>query len=139
MQLTRHRNRVDEPGFSDLSEWARAATQQPDEFWERQHIEIRKRITSASRHWSLTLVTAWASAAAVVLLALLLLHSAQTPQASFPQNDSDQELLVGIEQSLQRGGPQALEPAAMLAEEISGNQNVSTSSRTYKENRNEAQ
>jgi hypothetical protein len=44
-----------------------------------------------------------------------------------------------VEQTLQRGGPQALEPAAMLAEEISNNPPVSISRSALKENRNENQ
>ena len=128
-----------DPVFRALRDWARAATDCPDAFWDQQRLEIRRRIATAPRPSSMGVVTAWAGALAVVLLAIVLLRTAPTPQRSVGQNDSDQELLVGVEQTLQRGGPQALEPAAMLAEEISNNPPISTSRSTLKENRNENQ
>lgn len=128
-----------DPVFSTLPDWARAATDYSDAFWDEQRLEIRKRIATAPRRSSMGIVTAWAGALAVVLLAIVLLHTAPTPQPSVGQNDSDQELLVGVEQTLQRGGPQALEPAAMLAEEISNNPPISISRSALKENRNENQ
>ncbi len=118
-----------------LPEWAQALTQHPDGFWERQRTDIRKRITSVSQRKSTQTVTAWAGALAIVLLAIFLLSDSSVPRPSSAQNDPDQELLVAVEQSVQSGVPQALEPAAMLAEEISSSQPISTSHRVYKENR----
>jgi hypothetical protein len=128
-----------DPVFSTLPDWARAATDCPDAFWDQQRLEIRRRLATAPRRSSMGVLAAWAGAWAVVVLAIALLRTTPTPQASVGQNDSDQELLVGVEQTLQRGGPQALEPAAMLAEEISNNPPISTSRSTLKENRNENQ
>ena len=105
-----------------LPELAHAATEHPDEFWERQQAEIRQRIAAMPAPSSGRAATAWAGALAMVLLALFLLHGNPAPRASGMQSDPDQDLLVAVEQSLQSGVPQALEPAAMLADEISSNQ-----------------
>jgi hypothetical protein len=122
-----------------LAEWAQTATDYPDTFWERQQAEIRMRIV-ASQHSPLRPAAAWASAFAVVLLAIIFLNSGPTLPRPAAQNDSDQELLVAVEQSVQSGVPQALEPAAMLADEISNSvQANDTSHRVTKENQNENQ
>jgi hypothetical protein len=105
-----------------LPELAHAATDHADEFWERQQAEIRKRIATVPAPSSTRAVTVWAGALAMVLLALFLLHGNPAPRASGTQSDPDQDLLVAVEQSVQSGVPQALEPAAMLADEISSNQ-----------------
>jgi hypothetical protein len=151
MQLTRHLSN-EEPGemifagdqrhlqrtLDALPEWSRAATEYPDAFWERQQAEIKKRIDALQQRSSMRTATAWASAFAVVLLATFLLRSSPSPRPSSAQSDPDQELLVAVEQSVQRGIPLALEPAALLADEInSGSRPISTSHHTYKENQNE--
>jgi hypothetical protein len=151
MQLTRHlsNEELSEMIFESdqrylrqtldaLPGWARAASDHPNAFWERQQAEIRKRIAGAPQRSSLQTVTAWASAFAMVLLAILLLSNSPAPRPSVAQNDPDQELLVAVEETVQSGVPQALEPAAMLAEEINS-QPISTSHRVSKENGNEAQ
>ena len=122
-----------------LPDWAHALTERPHTFWERQQEEIRQRIASVPERRSTQTVTAWAGAFAIVLLALFLLSDSPAPRPSIAQSDPDQELLIAVEQTVQSGVPQALEPAAMLAEEISGSQPVSNSPRVYQENRNEAQ
>jgi hypothetical protein len=151
MQLTRHlsNEELGEMIFASdqrhlqrtldaLPEWSRAATEHPDAFWERQQADIKKRIDALQQRSSMRTATAWASAFAVVLLATFLLRSSPAPRPSSAQSDPDQELLVAVEQSVQRGIPLALEPAALLADEInSGSRPISTSHRTYKENQNE--
>ena len=103
-----------------LREWARACTEHPDAFWERQRTEIRTRVATMPERPSARIVSGWASAFALVLLAILLLQTSPAPRPSRSQIDPDQELLVAVEQTVQSGVPQALEPAAMLADEISG-------------------
>jgi len=126
--------------LSVLPVWARAATEHPDTFWEQQHKEIRKRIAAGPVRSSTPTVPVWVGALAMVLLAIFLLHSSPTQPSSKAQSDPDQELLVAVEQTVQSGVPQALEPAAMLADEISNSsQPISTSNRVYKENQNEDQ
>jgi hypothetical protein len=119
-----------------LPEWARAATEHPAAFWERQQAEIRKRMAAMPERSSWRPLTAWAGAFAVVLLALVLLHNRPQPRPSRAESDPDQELLIAVEQTVQSGVPQALEPAAMLAEEISHGQPISTPNRVSKENSN---
>jgi hypothetical protein len=151
MQLTRHLNNEElgemifasdqqhlQRTLDALPEIARAATEHPDAFWERQHAQIKKRIEAVQQRSSARTATAWAGAFAVVLLATFLLRSSPAPRPSKAQGDPDQELLVAVEQSVQSGVPQALEPAALLADEInSGSQPIPASHRTYKENQNE--
>lgn len=122
-----------------LPEWAHAATGHPDAFWERQQLEIRRRIAAVPERSSTRIVTAWAGAFAVVLLATFLLNSGSAPRPSRAQSDPDQELLVAVEKMVDSGVPQALEPAAMLADEINrSSQQISTHG-VYKENPNEDQ
>jgi hypothetical protein len=104
-----------------LPEWAHAAAEHPEVFWERQRAAIRTRIADTPEGSSARIVTGWAGAFALVLLAIFLLHTSPAPRPSRAQTDPDQELLVAVEQTVQNGVPQALEPAAMLADEISGN------------------
>ena len=120
-----------------LPEWARACTEHPDAFWERQRTEIRKRIATMPERPSARIVSGWAGAFALVLLAILLLQASPAPRPSRSQIDPDQELLVAVEQTVQSGVPQALEPAAMLAEEISGSDQPSPSLPVSKESRND--
>jgi hypothetical protein len=128
------------PTLSTLQEWAQTAGERPDAFWERQQAEIRKHIAAVPVRSSAQAVTPWAGAFAVFLLAIFLLHSSPAPRPSRAQSDPDQELLVAVEQTVQSGLPQALEPAAMLADEISrSSQPISKSHRVYKENPNEDQ
>ena len=122
-----------------LPGWTRSATARPDAFWERQHSDIRRRIAGVPKRSHTQTVTALSGALAVLLLAIFLLSDSPGPRSSRAPSDPDQELLVAVEQSVQSGVPQALEPAAMLAEEISSGQPVSASHRVYKENENEEQ
>ena len=122
-----------------LPDWAQAVTERPHAFWERQQAEIRQRIARAPARRSTQTVTAWTGAFAILLLAVFLLSDSPAPRPVITQLDPDQELLIAVEQTVQSAVPQALEPAAMLAEEIGGGQPVSNSPRVYKENRNEAQ
>jgi hypothetical protein len=112
-------------------DWARAATDRPEDFWERQRLGVHARLTKGkmNRRW----LGAWASAAiiAVVIVALGLLLSTKPQQQPIPDLAAgyDQDLLVDIERSLRRPVPAALEPAMLLAQEvISGSETKSTSS-----------
>jgi hypothetical protein len=125
--------------LSVLPEWVRAATAHPDAFWERQQVEIRRRITAVPERSPAQTITAWAGAFAVVLLAAFLLSDNPTLRPPTAQSDSDQELLVAVEQTVQSGVPAALEPATILADEITRSQPTFTSHRAYKEDSNEDQ
>jgi hypothetical protein len=153
MQLTRHLSTEDlsevildsdqqqlRRTLNTLPESASVATEHPNAFWERQQAQIRKRVAAVPVRSSTRAVTAWAGAFALILLATSLLRNSDETRPSRVQSDPDQELLVAVEQTLQSGIPQALEPAAILADEInSSSQPIPTSRRSYKENRNENQ
>ena len=143
MQFTRHLSNEelsemifnsDQQGLQQtlraLPEWARASSEHPAAFWERQQAEIRKRMAAMPEPSPWQPLRAWAGAFAVVFLAVLLLLNRPQPRPSRAESDPDQELLVAVEQTVQSGVPQALEPAAMLAEEISqGQPNIHSKSR----------
>jgi len=124
--------------LAGLPQSARSLTEQSDAFWKRQQNQISRRIaTSIRRPERPTL--AWASVLALALLAMLFLNG-RPPSPSLTENDSDQELLVAVERAMQTEGPEALSPAALLADEIVGSaQPASKPSNVYKENQNESQ
>jgi hypothetical protein len=126
----------DQPHFRELMAGfpsiARTATEHPEDFWERQRREIRKRIASQGRQpwWE---AKPLAAAFALLLLAVTMLQNGSAPPVNRSDLDSDQELYLAVEQAVLSNGPDALAPAAMLANEIV------SSDRTYKENQNENQ
>src|ERR1700733_10646984 len=85
-----------------LPEWARASSERPAAFWERQQAEIRKRMAAMPERPNWQPLTAWAGGFAVVLLAGLLLLNRPQPRPSRAESDPDQELLVAVEQTVQR-------------------------------------
>jgi hypothetical protein len=59
----------------------------------------------------------------LAILAGLLLRTSSAPAPlPEPQTDPDQQLLISVEQAIQTNGPEALAPAAVLAEEINAAQ-----------------
>jgi predicted anti-sigma-YlaC factor YlaD len=121
-----------------LPEAVRSATDVPPYFWQRQQAAIRSRIAveeASRRSWR---GFVWATVAALVLLAGLLLNSTKTPPTTQVeiQPDPDQQLLVAVEQAVYSGVPESLAPAALLAEDIRLAVEPSAS-RNSKEKRNE--
>jgi hypothetical protein len=104
---------------------ARQATERPDEYWEKQQSAVWNSISAFQLHGSrIAPRIAWEGIAAVVALAMMLLFagSASEPAKRVEnQNGSDHELLLAVERAVQIDGPEALEPAALLAQEINGN------------------
>jgi len=103
-----------------LSEWSRTASQQADEFWEKQRAEVWSRINageeSKSRH---ALVFAWSAAAAMIAIAgLMLSSSSREPVIPQARVDSDQELLMTVERVVQSEALPSLQPAALLTREM---------------------
>lgn len=116
----------------------RSATELSQFFWQRQQAAIRSRIAveeASRRSWR---GFVWATVAALIFLAGLLLNSAKTlPTTQVEiQPDPDQQLLVAIEQAVYSGVPESLAPAALLAEDIRMAVEPSAS-RSFKEKRNE--
>jgi hypothetical protein len=106
-----------------LPEWARASTERPEEFWQEQRSMIWSRIscpesTSATRLVRRSPLLAWSAVAALVLLAGLMLDRGSLAPPPKAQVDPDHELLVAVERAVYNDGPAALEPAALLAEEM---------------------
>jgi len=115
-----------EPTLRVLPEWAQAMTERPETFWRKQQESIQQRIASTEdRRRHSAPVLAWAMAVAVVALAVIFLNHGPSGSNSLPPTlqtqitDPDHELLLHVEEAVQSGGPAALEPAAMLAQEIS--------------------
>jgi hypothetical protein len=111
------------PTLEALPAWARASTEQPEEFWQTQRSIVWSRISSSESAAATRLVRrspllAWSAAAALVLLAGLLLDRGSVVPPHKTQVDPDHELLVAVERAVYNDGPAALEPAALLAEEM---------------------
>jgi hypothetical protein len=102
---------------------ARASTERPEEFWQQQRSVIWSRISVLDRRREnfavrRSLLLAWSAVAAMVLLAgLMLVRPASVPPHK-AQVDLDHELLMAVERAVHNDGPAALDPAALLAEEM---------------------
>jgi hypothetical protein len=117
----------------------RLSTERPEWFWKKQQAAIRERVR-ARRRSAWRLLPACAGVLGLALLATTLLHHGRTPAppaAPQAQAVSDQELMIAVEQAVQTDVPDALAPAALLADEISNSQSSSTSNRFPKENKHE--
>jgi len=106
------------PALEKLPENASTMTEQPEEFWQRQRIAIWGRISDLERR-SISRWPLFAAAAGILIVAFFVAFSGHrpvvTPQAKV---DSDHELLLNVEQTMQSDGPDALQPAALLAQEM---------------------
>jgi hypothetical protein len=116
------------------------AEEKPTEFWQHQQKAISKRIgvteTKSRRMFS---VLAWSSAAAALMAIVLFVHEGKAPIHSQADKDPDHELLLHVEHTMASDGPEALEPAGLLVQEISENSSAATDfssqDRTHKEKR----
>ncbi|MGC2184193.1 MAG: hypothetical protein WA637_13005 [Terriglobales bacterium] len=111
------------PTLEALPEWARTSSERTEEFWQRQRDVIWARISSLDRHPQgrmvrRPLVLACSVVAAMVLLAGLMLDRASLAPPPRAQVDPDHELLMAVERAVHNDGPAALDPAALLAEEM---------------------
>jgi hypothetical protein len=105
-----------------LPDWSRTATEQSEDFWQKQRSLVCSRISSPegrAEAWAVhrSPVLAW-SAIAVLLLAGLMLDRASFVPPQRAQVDPDHELLLAVERAVHNDGPAALDPAALLAEEM---------------------
>ena len=102
-----------------LPDWARSSTEHPEEFWQKQRSGVWTQIsTTKNRRVRRLPVLAWSAMAAMMLLAGLMLDRASYLPPRPVQVDSDHELLLAVERAVYNDGPAALEPAALLAEEM---------------------
>ena len=109
--------------LESLPDWARASTEQSEEFWQQQLAAVWSRISTPQfraqerlARWSPAL--AGSALAAIVLLAGLMLGRAPATLPREAQVDPDHELLLQVERAVNNDGPAALDPAALLAEEM---------------------
>ena len=111
------------PTLESLPDWARASTEHSEEFWQKQREGVWSRISSPQfqtrdrwARWSPAL--ACSALAAILLLAGFILDRAPATLPREAQVDPDHELLLQVERAVNHDGPAALDPAALLAEEM---------------------
>jgi hypothetical protein len=104
--------------------WLRTGSDRPVEFWEQQRAAIVSRLAAKASQPALAISgKAWVLAFGVLAIAFLLLVSGPrvTQSRGTPSQtaaDPDRELLMEVEYAVESEGPEALEPAALLAQEI---------------------
>ncbi len=113
--------------LADLPSCAREAVNLPEGFWRKQRIGIQAAIATrpAPRPWS---ALAFGTALLVLIGAMLVKDSGNphnSQSARDIENSSDEQLLMKVEYTLRNDVPVALEPAALLAEEMQGNRTSS--------------
>ncbi|MGH9547183.1 MAG: hypothetical protein ACRD23_18405 [Terriglobales bacterium] len=107
-----------------LPDCAGAATERPEEFWQQQRDIVWSRISALDRHPEnfavrRSLLLAWSAVAAMLILAALMLgRPSSVPPPRKAQVDPDHELLMAVEHAVHNDGPAALDPAALLADEM---------------------
>jgi len=106
--------------LAELPSLVRVVAHNTDTFWEKQRTAIWANIGTQQPRKQFP-VLAWALAAAVLVVAGLLLSIAPAPVPTRAEADPDHELMIQLERTLQSEVPQALEPAALLAREITQN------------------
>ena len=111
------------PTLEALPDWARASSERSEEFWQEQRSVVWSRIASSENAPAARLVRrspllVWSAAAALVLLAGFMLDRGSLAPAHKAQLDPDHELLLAVERAVNNDGPAALDPAALLAEEL---------------------
>ncbi|PYY05327.1 MAG: hypothetical protein DMG69_27295 [Acidobacteria bacterium] len=93
-----------------------AASERPETFWHRQQAAIRSRIvmakTSQQPVWGFLV-----AASVLILLTMLLLPPDRVNPVAATEMDTDDELLVAVEQVVQTHVPDALAPASLLSED----------------------
>ncbi|MCI0625770.1 MAG: hypothetical protein L0387_29700 [Acidobacteria bacterium] len=92
-----------------------AAAERPAGFWYAQERSIHHRLANRQRARALT----WAAAVVTVALAVSFSFQPNPPARAVAEIDADQLLLLEVQDSVRRRVPRALEPAALLAEDLS--------------------
>jgi hypothetical protein len=123
------------PVLEHLPKVVHSATEHSEEFWGNQRRSVRSRIAQANTRPPALPILAWATAATLIVVAALMLdhHQVQPMHVPRSQADVDHELLLHVERVLDNGGPEALEPAALLADEMVRGQTSSLSPRSHQE------
>jgi len=115
--------------------------ERPDWFWSRQHARVMSQI-NAQRATSVPKL-AWASLAATIAVAMLLILPTRPEKQIQPQAKvqqvvmSDHDLMLAVERTLNAGTPSSLEPASLLADEMNQALETQVQSRKAKERKYE--
>lgn len=108
--------------FEEYRRAAQQAADRPESFWLRQRTSVVSRMMGRRAAPRL----AWTATVAAILLAAILLTPQAprvvdrpvTPSTPAQSPESDSALLLDVQRSVQREVPVALEPAALLVEEM---------------------
>jgi hypothetical protein len=101
-----------------FSESIRADAERPETFWTSQRAGIAARIRKPALLSGLRPALLWAPAAIAILLCLFFfVEKSKTPTPDLAAG-ADQNLLIEVEQALDRNYPEALAPAALITWEI---------------------
>jgi hypothetical protein len=123
--------------FAAEPQFLQIATERPSWFWQRQLSAVRGRLGARQRS-TFRPVFAAASALALLLLAFSVLKNGPTATPAEVQNDPDQQLLLAVEQTVETDGPESLEPATLITDEISNTaQTIYRTRNVAKEKENE--
>jgi hypothetical protein len=107
-----------QPMLESLPGWGREASERDDEFWRHQRRSVWARISAAeNRSARRAPVLAWALVGAMMAVAGWLVERPMVVPLR-EAYDPDHELLMEVERMVQIDGPLALEPAALLAQEM---------------------
>jgi len=106
--------------LGELPSLARVVAHNTDTFWEKQRTAILADIVAPQSRKQFPILV-WTLGVAVLVVAGLLLSTAPAPAPTRAETDPDHELMIQLERTLQSAVPQALEPAALLAREITQN------------------
>ncbi len=105
-----------ERAVAEFGGTTRRIAERPEAFWQGQASAIRSRLAEPQ---SQPRRLAWAGALAVLVVVAVLLSKHAPPKTTVTQADPDHVLLVDVERAVRRELPRALEPAALLAQEVS--------------------
>ena len=99
-------------------ESAQAAAEKPDAFWENQRSAISVRLQHSGPAPLRRPALVWVPVATVVLFCFfLLVENGRAPTPDFAAG-SDQDLLIDVERATDQEYPNALGPAALIAQEM---------------------
>ena len=112
--------------IGDLPGFAQASTERAESFWRQQRMSITSKIAAQKKVSIFAFLPAFAGVVAVIILAFMMMssshhRSAPIVRVQVQSAPTDHDLLLQVEESTKSDGPEALQPAALLADEISQN------------------